>query len=248
MTVYVLQCQQTRNIKIGYTARLVQDRLKELSTAASTPLQLVKWYPGLTQSHEQQLHATLGQYRVTGEWFKQEALYHIDHAAESLFATGERDFTVEHQGKLVSVQTASVSITVMKVNGQNLKKSIIDQLPKAEFCDIFREVGECRFRENCIPWGWVKTKDFDVLLAEIRGVLHSNIFSPNFSSKFAKQSYEEACYIKWQQGEGSIVRDGRGFEFFDGSSKRFTLNAQGKEDFDRKAGRKPLASDMGSSL
>jgi hypothetical protein len=107
MTVYVMQCQQSRNIKIGYTSRLVQDRIKELSTAASTPLQLVRWYPGLTQGHEQQLHATLGQYRVTGEWFTQEALHHVDHAAEALFVTGEKDFTVFHQGKAVKAQTAS---------------------------------------------------------------------------------------------------------------------------------------------
>jgi hypothetical protein len=162
MTVYVLQCQQTRNIKIGYTARMVQDRLKELKTAASTPLELVKWYPGLTQSHEQQLHATLGQYRVTGEWFKHDALYMVDDAAESLFATGERDFTATCQGKTVSVQTPSISIAVLKVNGQNLKASVINQLRVASFDEVFcldNETNLYEISSEVKAWGWIQIKD-----------------------------------------------------------------------------------------
>ena len=232
MTVYVMQCQQSRNIKIGYTSRLVNDRIKELSTAASTPLQLVRWYPGLTQAHEQQLHATLGQYRVTGEWFTQEALHHVDHAAEDLFVTGERDFTVVHQGKAVKAQTASVSIAVLKVNGQNLKKSLLDQLPSADFIDVFHVCDKVSFEEDCTPWGWVRTKDGDILLSEIRGVLHSNIFSLNHSDEFIDRSYEEACYMKWLHGGGKIKWYGV-YEFWDASPCRERkLNAQGKQDFD----------------
>ena len=227
MTVYVMQCQQSRNIKIGYTSRLVQDRIKELSTAASTPLQLVKWYPGLTQDHEQQLHATLGQYRVTGEWFTQEALHHVDHAAETLFVTGEKDFTVVHQGKAVKAQTASVSIAVLKVNGQNLKKSLIDQLPSAAFGEVFDDYGlGVVFDDDCTPWGWVRTKDGDMLLTEIRGVLHSNIFSQNND-----RSYEEARYMQWLRGRGLIDWSGGFYKFYD-AGRDPSLTAQGKQDFD----------------
>jgi hypothetical protein len=234
MTVYVMQCQQSRNIKIGYTSRLVNDRIKELSTAASTPLQLVRWYPGLTQAHEQQLHATLGQYRVTGEWFTQEALHHVDHAAETLFVTGEKDFTVVHQGKAVKAQTASVSIAVLKVNGQNLKKSLLDQLPCADFGEVFDDYGSgVVFDDDCTPWGWVRTKDYDALLTEIRGVLHSNIFSLNHSNELTNRSYEEARYMKWLHGGGSIDSCGVFYEFWDASPRRGRkLNAQGKQDFD----------------
>jgi hypothetical protein len=233
MTVYVLQCQQTRNVKIGYTARMVQDRLKELKTAASTPLELVKWYPGLTQSHEQQLHATLGQYRVTGEWFKHDALHMVDNAAESLFATGERDFTANCQGKAVSVQTASVSISVLKLNGQNLKKAIVDQLPEADFYDIFNNIDGYKFMKNCIPWGWVRTKDFDILLTQIRGVLHGNAFSRNLLLQSMKESYEKARFIEWPSlEEGYIVQDGSEFAFIQKSTREhFTLNDKGEEDF-----------------
>jgi T5orf172 domain len=92
MTVYVLQCQQTRNIKIGYTARLVQSRLSELRTAASTPIELVKWYPGLTEDHEKWFHDTFAQYRVAGEWFKQDVLNFIDQEIKSLFETSQQLF------------------------------------------------------------------------------------------------------------------------------------------------------------
>jgi hypothetical protein len=217
MTVYVLQCQQTRNIKIGYTARMVQDRLKELKTASSTPLELVKWYPGLTQSHEQHLHATLGQYRVTGEWFKHDALHMVDNAAESLFTTGERDFTGTCQGKAVSVQTASISIAVLKLNGQNLKKSVVDQLPRAEFKDIFwidKEHAECSFADNVKAWGWLcfNFKDTDKVILEKDGILsrHSLCSVGHKSSYYVnenKKSFFEGLYnlSHVSQREGEIV-------------------------------------------
>jgi hypothetical protein len=204
-----MQCQQSRNIKIGYTSRLVNDRIKELSTAASTPLQLVRWYPGLTQGHEKQIHATLGQYRVTGEWFTQEALHHVDHAAEALFVTGEKDFTVVHQGKAVKAQTASVSIAVLKVNGQNLKKSLLDQLPCADFGEVFRVGTSHSFEEDCTPWGWVRTKDGDILLTEINGVLYSNQFSQDNS-----RSYEKARYLRWRHRAGFIQVGHQYYHFF----------------------------------
>jgi hypothetical protein len=229
MTVYVLQCQQTRNIKIGYTARMVQDRLKELKTAASTPLELVKWYPGLTESHEQQLHATLGQYRVTGEWFKHDALYMVDDAAESLFATGERDFTATCQGKAVSVQTASISISVLKLNGQNLKKSIIDQFPKVNFSQLFdtnNDHATCYFRKTFLPWGIVNLRDGKFVLTEYDGSLFVYNFrswdEDNAKEFFFKSLYNVYCVQAYSSGALRIrLKNGELRELNDSEEKLF---------------------------
>jgi Meiotically up-regulated gene 113 len=135
MTVYALQCQQTRNVKIGYTARLVQTRLCELRTAASTPIELVKWYPGLTQNHESRLHDVFTQYRVAGEWFKQDVLALIDHETEALFQSGETDYTaLAHNGAAIKTQVMTVSVAVLNVGTQNMKMSFFEQMPGRILC------------------------------------------------------------------------------------------------------------------
>jgi hypothetical protein len=157
MTVYVLQCKQTHNIKIGYTASQVRLRLKELKTASSTPLELVKCYPGLTEGHEHQLHGILGRYRVTGEWFNSDALLLIDDAAESLFATGEKDLDCLFQGKRVHSEVMTLKIAVLALNTQNLKKSIFEQIPLWDkpFHDLFSLEGD-RVKIMAKVWGKVE--------------------------------------------------------------------------------------------
>jgi hypothetical protein len=134
MTVYALQCQQTQNVKIGYTARLVQSRLSELRTAASTPIELVKWYPGLTEDHEKWFHSIFAQYRVAGEWFKQDVLSFIDHEAESIFISGQCDFKANSAQGAVTAKVMTVSVAALKVGTQNMKMSFFEQLPGRRLC------------------------------------------------------------------------------------------------------------------
>ena len=131
----------------------------------------------------------------------------------------------------VEMQTASVSIAVLTIDGRNLKKSFIDQLPEADFEDVFTLREEIGFDKGCTPWGWVRTIDSDVLLTEIKGVLHGNVFSENVVNR---QTCEEAHYLQWLYGEGSIFFDfgDQRFEFRDGLGMAQSLNAQGKEDCD----------------
>jgi hypothetical protein len=128
MTVYVIQCQQTFNVKIGYTARLVQNRLAELRTAASTPIELVKWYPRYSQEDEQALHGIFARYRVTGEWFKSDVLTLIDDEVQRM--DGAKDYeTYGQNGSAIAPAVMTVNVAVLKIGTQNMKQSFFEQLP-----------------------------------------------------------------------------------------------------------------------
>lgn len=82
MTVYLIECLHTGNIKIGYTKNDPQSRLKQLKTAASTPIHLLRIFEGLSMKHEQELHRIYQKYHVTNEWFTSEVLDTIDENIE----------------------------------------------------------------------------------------------------------------------------------------------------------------------
>lgn len=133
MTVYLIQCQQTYNVKIGYTSRLVQTRLAELRTAASTPIELVKWYPRYSEADEQALHEIFARYRVTGEWFKSDVLTLIDHEIEMMGMIGDRDYEAKApNGAEITPAVMTVNVAVLKIGTQNMKQSFFEQLPVEE--------------------------------------------------------------------------------------------------------------------
>jgi hypothetical protein len=129
----------------------------------------------------------------------------------------------------VQIKEKSVSIAVLTIDDQSIKPTFINQLQEAEFEDVFTLVeGNLVFAENCTPWGWVRTIDSDVVLTEIKGVLYGNTFS---EPVVHKPSCEEACFLQWLYGEGSVLFVNGRFEFRDGSKELLTLNDQGKENF-----------------
>lgn len=70
MTVYVVGCEGSRLVKIGWTAHPIELRLKQLMTGSPYPLRLL-WQSTRerTVETEQMLHDLFYAYRVHGEWF-----------------------------------------------------------------------------------------------------------------------------------------------------------------------------------
>jgi hypothetical protein len=190
MTVYVLQCQQTSNIKIGFTARQIESRLRELKTAASTPITLVKQYESLVRCHEQQLHAMFGHLRVTGEWFKPETLDLIDEAVIKLGASA------------MSLRTKQVMITELTI-----KKSTIIQLDQVSMKSLFcfdEDKTKYYFRENVVPWGWIRFKESEFLLAESNGNLVKYLFNYLLNGKSGHESCKAALFLQEIKQKGSV--------------------------------------------
>ena len=65
--IYFIKNLTNGNIKIGY-AKSPKDRLKELQTASSEKLVLLKTIEG-DKTNEQQLHQRFIHLRLNGEWF-----------------------------------------------------------------------------------------------------------------------------------------------------------------------------------
>lgn len=66
MTIYFIR--DGDNVKIGYTSRKPQERLKQLQTGNPTKLKLIGSMRG-TQKKEAELHRMFKNYHVRGEWF-----------------------------------------------------------------------------------------------------------------------------------------------------------------------------------
>ena len=67
--VYFISSEKNREIKIGFTARPVEKRLKSLQTAHPYKLKLLTIVPGTTED-EKSLHERFANIRLEGEWFK----------------------------------------------------------------------------------------------------------------------------------------------------------------------------------
>ena len=85
MTVYFVQAEITRRIKIGFTAGAVEKRLASLQTGSGEILTLLSTVPG-DKGLEARLHAKFAAYRTHNEWFKEssELWALIDGLPESL--------------------------------------------------------------------------------------------------------------------------------------------------------------------
>lgn len=67
--IYFAQCSATLNIKIGYTGKKAESRLKTLQTGNPSPLVLLATMPG-TETDEGALHRRFATACVAGEWFR----------------------------------------------------------------------------------------------------------------------------------------------------------------------------------
>lgn len=74
MPVYFIQCQITKNVKIGYTAKNIKSRLSGLQTSASSKLILAKYFEQFDRIEEKLLHKYFRSFRLQGEWFSFEVL------------------------------------------------------------------------------------------------------------------------------------------------------------------------------
>jgi hypothetical protein len=84
MTVYVIQCEVTKNVKIGYTKGTAERRLRQLKTATSAPLSVVREYPQMGCKHEALLHKHFQDFHVVREWFSCRVLLTIDNVVSEL--------------------------------------------------------------------------------------------------------------------------------------------------------------------
>ena len=132
----------------------------------------------------------------------------------------------------VQKQERSVSISVLTIDGQKLKQSFIAQLPHAEFEDVFEwQPDNYCFNEKCHPWGWVKTKDLDVLLVEIDEILYSYIFSGNCLTNRDKRCYEKARYLALRDGEGYICVENCHYRIFGHATNRYDFTQRDEVPF-----------------
>lgn len=67
--VYFIASPETGRVKIGYTSKSPDSRLRNLQTGSPTPLRLMCFQPG-TKADEAHLHEVLSPYRLHGEWFE----------------------------------------------------------------------------------------------------------------------------------------------------------------------------------
>lgn len=73
-------------VKIGFTSRTPEARLKESQTFAATPLRLLTETPG-TQAQERSLHKLFASTRHHGEWFTPSPL--LEELIDSLIEANE---------------------------------------------------------------------------------------------------------------------------------------------------------------
>jgi hypothetical protein len=71
-TVYFIEGEESRRIKIGFTAGRAEDRLRALQTGSPERLKLVATLPG-SKLLEGQLHDRFAEDRCGGEWFRRSA-------------------------------------------------------------------------------------------------------------------------------------------------------------------------------
>lgn len=69
--IYFIEAVGAGLVKIGFTERDAESRMRELQTASPHRLRLLTTMSG-TASDEAELHAALAHLRVSGEWFRDE--------------------------------------------------------------------------------------------------------------------------------------------------------------------------------
>lgn len=69
--IYFVRAEGTNFIKIGWTARGVRSRLRQLQTGNAQKLLLLADMPG-DQRKERSLHGAFSHLRAQGEWFRDE--------------------------------------------------------------------------------------------------------------------------------------------------------------------------------
>lgn len=67
--IYIVRAQGTDLYKIGFTARQVEERLKEVQTGSPYPLKIIHTFDG-SQDDEKRMHLEFKQFLIHGEWFK----------------------------------------------------------------------------------------------------------------------------------------------------------------------------------
>ena len=76
--IYYIACSSTMRVKIGYTGKDVDARLRALQTGSAAPLRLIAVHVG-DKAEEARLHEKFAAHRVHGEWFEicEELFDHI---------------------------------------------------------------------------------------------------------------------------------------------------------------------------
>lgn len=66
--IYFIYCSELSAMKIGFTTKNPEARLKQLQTGSPVTLHMLGWITG-EQAYEQELHERLAAIRMSGEWF-----------------------------------------------------------------------------------------------------------------------------------------------------------------------------------
>ena len=66
--VYFISCSDPWAVKIGFTCKEPESRLRQLQTGCPSQLTLLGWYPA-GRDEERRLHDMLEPFRLSGEWF-----------------------------------------------------------------------------------------------------------------------------------------------------------------------------------
>lgn len=86
VTIYFLQCQETKNVKIGKTKHSVSKRISQFIGVCPTELRLLKTVVDETGCLEQELHNEFSVFRIKGkkEWYSpsKELLDYIEGLQE----------------------------------------------------------------------------------------------------------------------------------------------------------------------
>ena len=67
-TLYILKAEGTDAVKIGFTSLDLSKRVRDLQTGCPHDLKLVASIEG-TKGQESEIHETLRDYRIRGEWY-----------------------------------------------------------------------------------------------------------------------------------------------------------------------------------
>lgn len=131
MTVYLIQCQVTGNVKIGYTSREPKLRFNDLIAGSPTPLELLKVFDNLTLEHEKELHRIYRQYRIKNEWFTSEVLQTIDETVKTLFPLIKEEKNMSSMENMILTVEAFEKAYILSFGYQKIN-SYIDRLWQQE--------------------------------------------------------------------------------------------------------------------
>jgi T5orf172 domain len=122
--IYFISTADKGSVKVGYTSKPVEERLRSLQTAHSRPLKLIGTIPG-SLIEERSIHQELAAYHEQGEWFR---LTPRLTGIISLLIQYPPTYTYTARAEIASKPTRKISVTRITPQ-KNIDISPLDTKP-----------------------------------------------------------------------------------------------------------------------